>query len=103
MKKGRINILGVEHSIEYPGDQRTMGYPARIMHDKHIIQIATDQLPEEEISSLIHEVLESLEHLLELELSHATITRLEVGLYQVLTQNGVDLTPLLEEVSDGKV
>lgn len=97
-RKKTINILGIDHTIEYPCDQRTMGCPARIKHDKHLIQIANDQIPEQEILSVIHEaVLEGLNHLLDLGLTHETITRLETGLFQVLTQNGVDLRPLLEE------
>jgi hypothetical protein len=43
----------------------------------------------------LHEVLELLNHHLGLELRESKILALEAGLYYVLTQNGVELSPLL--------
>ena len=100
MKKKKINILGYTFRIEFPGNECLMDRPARIMFDKRVIHIATEQDPEEEISCILHEILEGLNHLLQLDLPHRTMTRLETGLFQVLTQNGVDISPLLEEEKD---
>ena len=90
-----INILGFNYAIEYPCDERTMNHPARILLDTHVIQIATGQIPSEEQSCILHEIIEAINHHLELDLDHGTVSRLETGLYQALTQNGVDLRPLL--------
>lgn len=92
-----MKILGYDYKIKYPTDQRTMGRPAQVFLDTHIIQLAYDQIPEEKISSILHEIIEILDHTLELRMPHQTITCLEAGLYQVLIDNGVDLKPLLEE------
>ncbi len=62
------------------------------------MQIATDLCDEQKISTIIHEILEALNIYSELELKHNTISSLEVGLYQVLKDNGVDLKPLAKDI-----
>ncbi len=96
-KKKTINILGYTYSIEYPGDVRTMNATGRVRFDGFRIQLANSE-PQELLSTMLHECLECLNRHLNLDLEEDTIVRLEVGLFQVLTQNGVDLTPLLEEL-----
>ncbi len=96
-RKATINILGYIHTIEYPGDSRTMGAAGRFQGDDLNIQIATGELPQHEDSIILHEIIEAIDWHLELKFEHPTITRLETGLYQTLTGNGVDLRPLLEE------
>lgn len=66
------------------------------------IELPPSYVPESvRISTLIHETLEQLNDQLEIGLEHRQITALEAGLYQVLTDNGIDLTPLLKEVEEG--
>ena len=60
------------------------------------IQIAADLVPAQITSTLLHEIIEALNYHLQLELPHRTIMSLESGLYQTLTDNGVDLSVLRE-------
>ncbi len=97
-RKKTINILGYIHTIEYPGDGRTMDADGRFQGDKLNIQIATGQSSQHEESVMLHEIIEAINWHLALNLDHSTITQLETGLYQTLTQNGVSLCPLLIEL-----
>ncbi len=45
---------------------------------------------------MLHEILEVLDERMELGMEHRVIQSLEAGLYQVLNDAGVDLSPLLE-------
>lgn len=45
-------------------------------------------------SAILHEVLEAVNGMLELELEHKVIAQLEAALYQVFSDNGVNLSPL---------
>lgn len=73
-----------------------IGSSGRVDITKQVIQIATDLTPEQTTSTVLHEILEALKYHLELEMEHNVIMALEAGLYQVLVDNGVDLSPLLE-------
>lgn len=54
------------------------------------------RLPTQQMqSTLLHEIIEALNHALELGLTHPQIAGIEAGLFQVLNDSGVDLTPLL--------
>ena len=97
-KKKTINILGYIYSIEYPGDNRTMGTTGKVRFDSFRIQLANNNEPQELRSTMLHECIECINYHLNLNFEESTIARLEVSLFQVLTQNGVDLTPLLEEL-----
>lgn len=48
--------------------------------------------------TIIHEILEMLKHLQRLKLSHDDIDRLDASLWEALTSNGVDLSPLRNRV-----
>ena len=60
------------------------------------IQIANDINQQQDESTMIHEAIEAINYHLGLELEHKDITALEAALYQVLTDNGVDLAPLMD-------
>lgn len=66
--------------------------------DRLEILVRGDLHPATLESTLLHEVLEAIISELEIKISHADICRLEVGLYQTLTQNGVSLKPLAKGV-----
>jgi hypothetical protein len=51
-------------------------------------------------SVVLHEILEALDFMFELDIEHRSIQTLEAGLYQVLTDAGVDLSPLLKELGE---
>lgn len=68
-------------------------------HDRSMtIGISRGLSPEQTISSILHETLEVLKTTLSLELEHNVLCSIEAGLYQVLVDNGVDLSPLLERM-----
>jgi hypothetical protein len=93
---------------------KILGYDIRIVSDKKMdeignysggftssqnrIQVASDLCDEQKVSTLLHEIIEALNHFLELKLEHNVISSLESGLYQVLKDNGVDLTPLVKDI-----
>ena len=100
-RKKIINILGYNYSIEYPGDNRTMNTTGKVRFDGFRIQLANNSEPQELISTMLHECIECINYHLNLGFEEVTIGRLETSLFQTLTQNGVDLKPLLEEEEDG--
>ena len=61
------------------------------------ISIATDLPESQQQTAIVHELIEAINSHLKLGLDEGTIWRLEAGLFQVLTENGVDLSPLLKE------
>ena len=91
-----IKILGYTYSIKRIGTMDEIGSSGRADIAKQVIQIATDLTSEQTMSTVLHEILEALKYYLELEMEHSVIMALEAGLYQVLVDNGVDLSPLLE-------
>jgi hypothetical protein len=81
-----VKILGHTYSVKeyesYPSDTYGSHDPntltIRLNNNKNATQIA---------STLLHECIEAVNHLLELGLEHRQISGLESGLYQVLKDN----------------
>lgn len=92
-----MKILGYTYQVEIV-DSEAMDAMGRFQARRQRLQIASDLAGDERLSTLLHEVIEALNYHLALNLPHRTIMALEAGLYQVLADNGVDLSPLLEEV-----
>ena len=63
------------------------------------IDIASDLELQQKKSTMIHEIIEALNYSLDLKLEHNIVMSLEAGLYQVLVDAGVDLTPLLKDIT----
>jgi len=93
-----MNILGYNYTITANLDEDTMGAYGRFHSKKLQLQIASDLCHQQEISSVLHEILEALNYHLGWGLEHKIVTGLEAGLYQVLTENGVDLMPLTKDI-----
>lgn len=93
-----MKILGYSYTITEDGDSNTIGALGRFHEKSQEIQIASDLCDEQKLSTIIHEVLEAINYHLGLELSHRAIIGLETALYQFLTDNGIDLSPLLEYI-----
>ena len=89
-----MKILGYTYQVEIV-DSDAMG---RFQARRQRLQIASDLAGDGKLSTLLHEIIEAINYHLGLNLPHRTIMALEAGLYQVLADNGVDLSPLLEEV-----
>jgi hypothetical protein len=62
-------------------------------------QIAANLNYEQKISTTIHEMLHVINESMRLDLTENTICRLETGLFQALSENGVDLFPLIDEIA----
>lgn len=98
-----MKILGYTYTIELGSDSARMGGNyGHCMCGKQVIQIANDLNREQENSTIIHEMIEAIRYHLGIKLEHNQIMALEAGLYQVLTENGVDLSPLLAELRENK-
>ena len=61
------------------------------------IKIANDAPQDVKESTLLHELIEAINYHLELKLKHKQIMGLEVGLYQIFSENGINLGKVLEE------
>ena len=93
-----MNILGYSYQLVENVDSDFIGAFGRKHVKNQIIQIATDLVEQQRVSTVLHEIIEALNYHLELELEHSKIMALEAGLYQVLTENGIDLNPLIKEL-----
>ena|SRR3990167_2666558 len=62
--------------------------------DDRTIWINKDMHPEEKTTTLIHECLHSISFISNLRLSERQVRGLEVGLFAILKDNKVDITPL---------
>ena len=98
-----MKILGYIYEIELGSDSSRMGgYYGQCHHGKQVIQIANDLNRQQEDSTILHEIIEALKYHLGIKLEHGHIMAFEAGLYQALTENGVDLSPLLAELREKK-
>lgn len=91
-----MKILGYPYTVQFVGADSMDGAMGRFYARQQRIEIASNMAPDGQLSTMLHEVLEALNYHLALNLPHAKIMALEAGLYQVLSENGVDLGPLLE-------
>lgn len=90
-----MKILGYNYELAQRNDLESMG---RLWTAKMRIEIQDSLCRQQKVSTVLHEVLEALNEHLQLGLTHPAIMGVESGIYQVLTDNGVDLTPLLTEL-----
>jgi hypothetical protein len=94
-------------------EMKIMGYDFKIVSDDIVddagafgrfhgktqrIQVAVDICEQQKVSTVLHEIIEALNYYNQWELPHHTLMSLEANLYQVLTDNGVDLRPLAKDV-----
>lgn len=94
----QLKILGYGYSLDLSKNSDGMGGNIGLTHFDHkYLQIANDLDQDMKNSTLIHELIEALNYHLELNLQHPQIMALEVGLHQVLNDNGVDLSVLSKE------
>lgn len=91
-----IKVLGYEYKIERRDDAFGMEAFGKCNVKSQTMPIASDLAPEQARSTILHEIIEALNYHLDLKMKHETIMRLEAGLYQTLTDNGVSLSKLGE-------
>ena len=91
-----MNILGRNYELNFEKTYNEMYRYGDFDQYKNIIRIANDIPEDEKIATVLHEIIEALNYYFELNLEHPKIMSLEAGLFQVLKENGVDLSVLLE-------
>lgn len=94
-----MNILGYNYLVENNDAFVELDTWFGLHKAKNLqLLIRSDLCTEQKISTVLHEIIEALNFHLQLKLEHTAITGLEAGLYQVLTENGIDLAPLAKDV-----
>jgi hypothetical protein len=91
-----MKILGYDYTIDIEKTGEEISGAGKFISSTQKIQLSSDLCDQQLKSTLLHEILEALNYHLELKLEHTTIMGLEVGLYQTLVDNGIDLSPLLK-------
>ena len=89
MKEFELNILGMSYKVIYSDLRKTNGNNdyGNITYAAGVIHIDTECTEEFATSTLLHEILHAIVVLLKLDIKHDDISRLEVGIYQVLKNN----------------
>lgn len=92
MGSKRMNILG--HTYTVTKVDHLDGLMGRHRLTTSEIEISDKLTPAQEQSTLIHEVLEAINVMMELELTHQQICTLEASLFQVISSNNVSIPKL---------
>lgn len=93
-----MRILGYNYTVEMSDDRRKVaGNLGTCDLENQAIYLSKKNSVSGIQSTLIHEIIEALNFHMELKLRHHQISSLEAGLFQVLSDNGVDLEKLLKD------
>jgi hypothetical protein len=92
-----MRIFGHDYKVSCDKESSEMASMGRIHVEQLRIQIASNLPQSQKESTMLHEIIESIDAHCELGLNHQQICGLESGLYQILKDNGVDFSPLLRE------
>lgn len=98
----KLNILGHQVPVVFEkgpivldgDDSRIMGYFDMYNSEIHVAKLPTKQ----EKSTVVHEIIEAINAMLELNMEHSQISAMETGLFQVFEAN----PRLLEYLKSGK-
>ena len=85
MKK--INILGYNFVISKKYTSHQLGSLGDIDLNKQVIRVAREVCPELKETTILHEIIESLNYIQNMKLSHTNIEKLELGLFSTLKNN----------------
>jgi hypothetical protein len=91
-----MKIYGYDYTVKCDENTDDIGALGDFRAKNQTIRLAQDLCKDQVLSTLLHEIIEAVNYHNQLKLEHQQIMVLEVGLYEVLKVNGVDLTPLLE-------
>lgn len=90
-----MKVLGYDYPIRDTTMKET-GRCGRFVFDDGVVEIASDMGQQQRESAALHEMLHAIDYHLAIELDEDQIRRLETGLFQSLTANGINLERLLE-------
>jgi hypothetical protein len=88
-----LDILGYEYRV-CMRRAATCTAPGQCYSLDQTIFVRADLGEQAATSTLLHEIIEAVVYHLSMDLDNSKIMPLEAGLYQALTRNGVDLSPL---------
>lgn len=89
-----MKILGADFDVVYMTERECSD--SGDCHPRYqVIRLQKDAHDDFIMDTLIHEIIEAINTKLNLELPHPTIYALAAGLFAVMNDNGVNLTPLL--------
>ena len=92
-----VKILGYEYKLYVTPTEGNAG--EQCTFDQRLT-VSGRQHPEQRESTLVHEIVEAVDKLLNLELAHHQITGMEVGIYSFIRDNNIE--KLLDFVHDWK-
>lgn len=91
-----MKILGYEFTVDINKSVVEDHVAGQVSIPLQRIEMAGDLAPEQMESTIIHEIIEAINGLMQLDLKERQVRALEVGLWGTLRDNGVDISPLLK-------
>lgn len=82
----KLKLLSTEFDIVHTDDDTIHGQ-CQVSWEGQAILLHKDNSNDRQASTLIHEIIEAINMLMELELKHRQITSLELGLYSAMKEN----------------
>lgn len=95
-----LKILGYNYTLIRVDDADALDALGRFQTKKLKIEVATDICDQQVTSVILHEIIEAINYHNQLRIEHNAIMSLEAGLYQVLTENGVNLDALKKHIDN---
>lgn len=90
-----LKILGCDYTvIEKPVAE--LGKRGFFNGERQTLEVAAEMPQQAKEATVLHEVIHALDFMMSIGLSEKQVKRLEHGLYQVLTANGISLNSLLK-------
>lgn len=96
-----MKILGYNYKMNYKA-KKNMYHLGENKSTSLQMNIRKKQSPQQTESTILHEMIHALSYHLKLDLEERQVMSLEAGLYQALTENGVDLSPLTKELTNNE-
>ena len=92
-----MKILGYEFKVDTSKSFTEDRVGGDLSVPRQLMRIAGDLAPEQIESTMIHEIIEAINGIMQLELKEKQVCALEVGIWGALHDNGVDLSPLFKK------
>ena len=92
-----MKILGYQYTFKIKSKDDMNGNSGYSNFDRQELSVSDELKEDGKTSTLLHEIIEAVNYHLNLDLKENQIMGLEAGLFQVINDNGVDLSPLLKE------
>lgn len=92
-----MKILGYDYILHIKPKSDMGGNSGFCDFDSQVLSVCEELKDDGKASTLLHEIVEAINYHLCLDLKENQVMGIEAGLFQVLTDNGVSLSPLLKE------